>query len=365
MAVERRRLRPYLTMESTQELLNDLLRLQSPPIPDGYQVPLGNQGLQPLGVNGGSIAAAQGTLLLSESEYRNRPIGLYFGLTDDDWSLFNTAVLNDLHTIFGRDAATDVGIVYTVTNARLRQLVTVSTESIAEWRSSDQRWTRNLIAEGTETRPRPLRMPRDGCRLSVRFVLLRNLDRDANHPLRPWRKGSWLASADIKIVATRGSGLLPKPLTEEAREMFGLGGLCTTYIDYFGNPEGVCHVGDLSTVMSVYVDEHLLHSVARRDQKGGFDKSASAALLTNWAADTYRALVQMIHQDPELEEFDLETERDVYSFTHLLLCRIRDSYNIPVEESLNVLKENPHRFVSLLEGTLGLKDLDGQLLELR
>lgn len=366
MAYEKRGVRPFETMDATQTRLNANLRIQSPRIPDGFQPLFGNLGLTPHGVDDGSIAAPGGTVVLSPDQYKSNSFGLYFGVHEDDWLEITRAATDDLTRIFGRIADAPVNLLVTVTNTRLNLTQVILDVPATTWLEHPDCWRWNLVDAGnTPTRPRPMRMPHDGCVITVQFVLREEVAEAKKVAGRPWRKGSWLAKVRVRVAATKGSGLSPRPLTTEIRELNSLGDHCTSFLDFHGEFSGFCFLRDLSDVLTVYIDEELLAIASRRNSTGVADKPASKGLINRWVLDTYRSLVHILSRDDQLSEFDVDMEDHRYSFTYQLLSRVNDYSNLSYAEALNVLRENPDKFIALLEGSMAMRSSDSALMDLR
>lgn len=364
MSYEKRGVRPFDTLDKTQTLLNQMLRVQCPPIPDGYQPPLGNEGLKLIGVDDGFIAGAGGTLILSPEQYVGDSIGLYYATHEDDWQTLTSEAGKELDRIFGKRRNAPVSVVVTLTNTRLKQVQLVSCTPFGEWSSGE--W-RHLLSErktGAD-RPRALRMPADGCVLGIRFLLDKDLPEEHRVSGRPWRKGSWLAAVDINISASREGGLLPRPMNDTIRERFGLREHTTLFVEFRGEASGMYAVGDLSDVLSVYIDESLLKSATEENQKGELVRPAGGPLVNRWVIDTYRALIDRYSRDDRLDEFDPTTADHKRTFLYSMLQKVEDACHIPIDEALLILKDQPNRFAALFEHVLGLKVQDESLLQLR
>lgn len=352
-------------MDRTQRLLNDFLRIQSPPIPDGHNPPLGNLGLTAHGVQGGEIAGNGGSLLLDSDQFVSNAFGLYFGVHEDHWGEITSTFGKEIVDIFGAWQDAPVNLLVTVANRRLRQMVVLLDIPFQEWLSSPNGWRWILVRAGiSDDRPRPLRMPNDGCDIVVQFVLREDLQEKFRIRGRPWRKGHWLARVKVKVSASRGSGLAPRPLTPEIREAFNLGNQCTSYIDFRGDPSGLCMQFDLSDVLSVYVDENILKNAGRVKPNGETENPAGDAMFARLVMDTYRTLIFSLWKDEELDAFDVDDEQHRYTFTYSVLERVASYANTSVEEALNILKESPSRFSSLVEGSLNLLGSDNKILDL-
>lgn len=365
MAYEKRGLRPFDVLDGTQKLLGEKLRVQSPRIPDGCLPAEGNQGLKPHGVPDGAIAAPGGTLLLDADQYTTNTVGLYFGLNDGDWSEISRKVGEEIDAIFGNRVDAPVNLLVTVTNTRLRMSHVVMEMPLTDWMYGET-WRFDLVHAGASPdRPRPLRMPQDGCAITVQFVLRSDLPEAFRRQGRPWRKGSWLAKWVVKVAANRGSGLAPRPLNAEVRRLRGLGDLCTSFIDLRSERSGICMAADLDEVVTVYIDEALLRSVSTLRRNGQPELPASDSLLNRIVMDTYRALIFAITSDEELDSFDVDEDDHKRTFTFHLLKRVSDYAKISEAEALNVLRDQPNKFIALLEGNLNLLASDNHLLTLK
>lgn len=364
MSLEKRGVRPFDTLDATQSLLNRTIRLQSPPIPDGFQPPLGNLGLTPIGVQIGQVAGPGGTLVLEHDQYVGGPIGLYYCTNDDDWQTLTAETGKELDRIFGRRMDAPVNVVVSLANTRLKQVEILSSETFAEWASND--WRRMLTKRATgKQRPRALRMPADGCVLSIRFLLHSDLPPARRIAGRPWRKGSWLARVDINISSAVHGGLQPRPMNDAIRERFGLGSHTSLFVEFRGNCSGLHAVTDLSDVVSVYIDESLLAGAMELTPQGKPIRAAGDSLVNRWVLDTYRTLIDCYSKDDRLEEFDVNNDEHRRTFLFSMLSRVEEACRISVEEGLLVLKDQPTRFAALFEHVLAVRQSDELLLGLR
>jgi hypothetical protein len=208
-------------------------------------------------------------------------------------------------------------------------------------------------------------MPGDGCTLTVAFLLHDDVPKSRRVSGRPWRKGSWLARLEVAISAARDGGLAPRPLTEEIRNRFGLPSYTSSYVHVHGGTSGVHLVADLSEVLTVYIDEELLLAAAELDARNAHVHPGGGPLLNRWVLDTYRSLIMAYCKDDSLDEFDPEDDAHKRTFLYSMLQRVEDHCVIPVAEGLLVLKEDPYRFVALMEHVLGVRETDRELLQLR
>lgn len=367
MSQERRGVRPFDSLERTQSLLNQLVRVQSPPIPDGYQPNFGGQGLKPIGLSEGtgSIAAASGTLNLSADEYMTNAVGLYFGTDQQAWSDLINELDDELLSLFGFSYAAPVSLLVTATNSRLNQMVELLNEPYSHFVDADD-WRRIIVPPGdSKMRPRPLRMPADGCIITVQLMLNEDLPESHRAAGKPWRKGSWLCKVAVRVRAARGSGLSPRPLTASARERFGVGPFSSIYIHFPSGYEGLSTVSDLAGHMNVFIDENALMVATEVKNNGTLTAPAAEGILQHWVMDTYRSLVMAFLRDDSLTAFDLDHPEAASTYLYSLLQQVSEHGDIGIEESFLVLCEHPERFIALIENSLNKLATDHALLRLR
>jgi hypothetical protein len=363
MAFERRSLRPFDALEKTQTLLNHVVRLQCPPIPDGFQPLLGEPGRKAIGVRG-EIAEPGRTLVLNHDQYVGGGIGLYFGVNEDDWLQLTKVAGEELSKILGPGRLGFATIVVTVTNNRLKMIHKVLELTFDQWTGGD--WRVLLAPPGDrEARPRPLRMPADGCVVRVSILLNRELPTDMRAEGRPWRKGSWLAGVDIKISAGKGTGLAPRVLDAAIREKFLLGEHTSSFVDIHAERSGICWTSNLAEVMTVYIDEDLLKSAAEMTSPDEHVRAAGGPLITRWVMDTYRALIQAYSADDQLADFDPDSGVHEQTVLYSMLLDLEEKLLVNRSEALLILREQPSRFTAMMEHVVGLKMTDQSLLELK
>ena len=73
----------------------------------------------------------------------------------------------------------------------------------------------------------------------------------------------------------------------------------------------------------------------------------------------------ILSHDDQLTDFDPENTEDRYTFTFLLIEKVANYAAISEAESLNILRELPNKFMSLLEGANNLVMSDRALLNLK
>lgn len=138
-----------------------------------------------------------------------------------------------------------------------------------------------------EQRPAPLRTPVGGCRVDVYVSLATNL---VEGPLRPWRKGTWLAHEQFDVRTDVGEfGFIPLPLTNDMRRSFGIPSWAARHVVVH---DPLVPYED-AQVIEIYVDEEVLQQLAHRPttaaaaylQRQLFLDAMSAVLLEASASD--------------------------------------------------------------------------------
>jgi len=362
MPSETRYLRPFDAMERTQALMSQTLRVQSPPIPGDFQPPDGSQGLEPLGVIRGSIAQNRGTLNLDEAGFLSDAVGLYLGLNEAEWDDFIGTAREEINGLVGASPDPPVSLLVTVYNQRLRQREILLDMPFRDLEASPSKW-RQVIVKSTDRsdRPRLLRMPKDGALLSIQFVLSRDIEKSRRRTGSPWRKGSWLARVTVKIRAKAGRALSPTPMTAEIRSRYSLGTNTVVYPHFFEGADGLCEVEDLSDVVTFYVDEELLKEFTNTRENGSLVNSAGQAVQFQWAMMLYRSFVAAVGRDPGLELFD-PVDADRHTFLASLVADVAGELGTSPEEALNVLRERPEQFLSVVESEKRGKEYFHELL---
>lgn len=115
----------------------------------------------------------------------------------------------------------------------------------------------SAIVNLSDPRPEALRTGFHGAKVAAYLLLIEDID---PQPLRPWRKGTWLARAVFRLVSSTLSSSLfrPTPLDKTQRDRLGLPQGVVRYLD-LGDYEPSQRYDDPPTF---YVDEDLLNSLA-------------------------------------------------------------------------------------------------------
>lgn len=227
MSSERRTIRPYRGVDRVQAALEQVsLRLGDRALVDG------------------SRASVPTTAYLADR------LELVFAGDDDEFALWRKEVVEAVEAT--GLAVEDAALVLVTSSSRLKLAEVAWRKSVKDL-ATGQRYETIATANA---RPESLCAPFGGC-LAELFVVL---DRELTpQPLRPHRRGTWLARTSYKIVTDLGEiGFTPLPLTAEERERLELGEDTLRFVEVESaiNPERA------DDALSVYVDEDVLAELA-------------------------------------------------------------------------------------------------------
>ena len=138
-----------------------------------------------------------------------------------------------------------------------------------------------VVALTEPNRPEALCAPHHGARVDVFLVLQRTLE---PRPLRPWRRGTWLARETFRIATEQAQRLFhPKPLDDEMRKQLGLPQKTMRYVKMDDvDPLESYDAGALD----LYVDREFLDDLSARSRS-----PVSQAMQLQLAQDVIAAIV--------------------------------------------------------------------------
>ena len=138
-----------------------------------------------------------------------------------------------------------------------------------------------VVALTEPKRPAAFCAPHHGATVDVFLLLSRALE---PLPLRPWRRGTWLARETFSIATERSQRLFhPRPLDDETRKQFGLPRKTMRYVRMDDvNPLEPYDAG----AIDLYVDRELLDDLSARARS-----PVSLAMQLQLAQDVIAAIV--------------------------------------------------------------------------
>jgi hypothetical protein len=185
---------------------------------------------------------------------------------------------------------------------------------------------------------RALRTPHGGCTVETALCLAENLEADFDYPLRPRRKGTWLARTTMQLRTTsERAGFPVYPLTPEERTQLGLSDETIRFVVL----ESPLQPSD-PTELRVYLDADLYSRVNAQP-----DSPGSRALQRELWVSTMSTIVLESVRSPELAAATLDDLDDTW------LGRLIEWVAGPRQEDqqiwLETIKEHPSAFVSQID----------------
>lgn len=264
MSKETRTVRPFVGLDGLAGVLDEaVLRF-------GQDTCLGNRGI---------------TVDVSPHEFLLRPVLIEWGSDDEAFDGFAERIRR------GADAAglrlDDIALVVVASSSFVK-----TADVVLECSRGDLLRLPRISDLTAETRPTAFRAPFNGFTVDAYLVLARSLPR---RPLRPYLRGTWLASVRFRIETTQVAALLPPtPLTDEIRERHRLPAKTIRYL-YFGDHDLLMPYREQEQPV-FYVDEKLLAQMNARRRS-----PPSKALQLQLAHDFVSAVIRRASATPELD----------------------------------------------------------------
>jgi hypothetical protein len=274
---------------------------------------------------------------LSTEDYLTRPIELALATEGEQFenALDHLATgLQDLDL-----QGPDVSLIAVASSPTMKMTDIVANESLANPRQISR-----VIPVADRQRPRALMAPRGGCNLSFFVYLNRSLEAT---PLRPWRKGTWLARADFRLRSDLGaSGFTPRPLDDEQRDRLELHRKTVRYVE-IDDESLISESADLST-LEVWVDADLLAQLNVNSKT-----PAAETFQRQLFIDAVAAIVYSASRLLENETY-LDLEETLVGRVIDLVAGDKAS-NEARDACVSMIKNGPARFVALAEGAIDFR----------
>ena len=203
-------------------------------------------------------------------------------------------------------------------------------------------------------RPRALSASTHGATITAYLLLRQNIKRK---PLRPWRKGTWVARATFNLRTGMASLLFrPTPLDDKTREELELPSDCVRYV-YIGDHEAL-EAYDESTPPTFYVDEAVL---ARLGSEAG--TPAGVALQVQLVVDFISAVINNVAaQDRKPHSVDWHELKDSLFGCIVTLVVGKDATTHERDRIIRLAEEDPPKVVALAESALRVRQTTLRLL---
>lgn len=204
------------------------------------------------------------------------------------------------------------------------------------------------IVNLSDPRPKALRAGFHGANVVAYLLLTEDIDL---RPLRPWRKGTWLARAVFRLVSTSPTTSLFRltPLDQTQRDRLGLPQGVVRYID-LGDFESIQSYDD-SNLPTFYVDEDLLASLTARPNSR-LSRFVQVQLVQDFIWGVLRSPAVQQEELDDLSWTDLEETLLGKILSLIAGSKASDERRYAlVKES----KEKPDKVLALAEDAIGLR----------
>jgi hypothetical protein len=226
---------------------------------------------------GSDVLSNDSSLVLSEYEYRHVPVSVQLAASDAAFEQSLHDVMKELQE--NELSPSDISLIVNLYSGFLK----ISEFPFNALFADLGKTGRIISLTSAGCRPDALLAAKSGCQIEVAAVLSKQLE---PKPLRPWRKGTWLARSRYRLSSeTVFNGFTPRPLTKEAKEVFGLPSATTRYVVV---PDGIDPLSDEASaeLVELWVDADLLAAVSARDAS-----VASIAFQQQLFVDAFSAVV--------------------------------------------------------------------------
>jgi hypothetical protein len=335
MSSEIRVIRPFRAFHRVEALLRERAEL------------VATDGSDPVGV--GEV------MFLDPSSFISAGVQLTLAPDRESLQELRDTFKEERQQVFG--ARENVTLVVMLSTPRLRYADIVANVSLRESSSIPQRIDLAPRLELDHTRPRALRTPRGGCFVDVLLLVDEELDKA---PLKPWRKGSWLAKVRFKIRSQiHDAGFQPIPLDDALRGSLELGEGVQQYATLRDGVTSVGRAQTLDSVMEFYVDEGTLEFVSATP-RGPLETH----LQTRFVLDAVAFFAGEARNDSELVDYEPEAWAGTVVDD---LARLASGEARPTTDDLismvDLLRTKPHDFIARLEDAWNLRGVVAAALE--
>lgn len=326
MSKETRTIRPFIGLEGLKDVLDEVL------LHFGQEACLANDGL---------------TVDLSPREFLLRPVSVEWGSDGQAFKSFTERLVTGAQT--AGLALVDLSLVVVGSSSYLKLSEVVLDHSLANL----TRLTR-ISDLTTSIRPQAFSAPFSGFSVDAYLLLTRSLE---PKPLRPYLRGTWIATSRFRVDTTLGPALLPPtPLTDEIRERLHLPGKTIRYLDFREHDLLTPYAQQEQPVF--YIDEKLLAQMNARRKS-----AASKALQLQLAHDFVSAVVRRASANSELTVVNYQ---DVHTSLLGSVIRIAAGPGATEEDRerlVGKIKDHPEYVIARAEHTIDVASGYSDLLE--
>lgn len=296
-------------------------------------------------VVGDEIVGPDGRVTLDEDRYRHVPVAV--GLPHEGTALTDALISID-EGLAGIDLDAD-GVLFVV---NLYSGFLKISEYVFQCALSELAPPGGVISlTGDGPRPAALRAAHSGCRVEVAAVLA---NERTPRPLRPWRRGTWLARSRFTLSCDVDfSGFTARPMDQDQKAALGLPDSATRYVVI---PDGIDPLsGDVSPdLIELWVDADLLATMSARPKA-----AVAAALQCQLFCDVFAVVTAAARARPEFEDTPWAqlSESLLGKLIRGIVGRNKKESEAAnaarCERLLNLLKDDHGRFMAYVEDIAG------------
>ena len=187
-----------------------------------------------------------------------------------------------------------------------------------------------------------------GCTVASYLLLNRSIERK---PLRPWRKGTWLAAAHFSLRTDAGRSLFrPTPLTDEKRRQLDLPAKTMRYLD-MGDHDPLARIEDQGDEPTFYVDEEVLAQLSASPRSS----TTSTAMQLQLALDFIAAIVHSASRRLDEEPLAATSlEGSLLDSIVRLLAETHDSNSSQYLSVVDEVRRDPRKVIAKAEHSLSV-----------
>ena len=236
----------------------------------------------------------------------------------------------------------DVSILVVATTPYLKKA-----DVVFELPVSDVEALEPVVDLSDSDRPRALRAPHHGFRIDAYLVLTKDLPQ---RPLKPWRKGTWLARSFFRVTTEAGRSMFtPVPLDAETRKRLRLPAQTMSYVD-LGDHDPLEPYDDQAEKPVLYVDADLLAELS-----ASANSAAGVALQLQLAQGFMERVIFETSRREELRSLSIEDVEGTLLGRILRVAAGSKATSDVRQTILGLVRSEPSRVVAMIEHAVGIQ----------
>lgn len=292
---------------------------------------------------GADSIGADGHAVIHSDIYGSELIRLEFAADDEGMDVFTSELVSSVAAL-GLDLD-DIEIAVIASSSYLKTV-----EVLFRRRADELTEVPRVISLTTPDRPRSLSSPRSGARIEVVVCLSRNVPQK---PLRPWRRGTWLAQTQFMLRSeATGRNFRLRPLGETDRLRLGLPKGTMRHVEVSG--PAIESLSDESSV-SVWIDPQLLARLSSNPSA-----PAAKALQLQLFIDVVGAVLASARESVDFAHVGFDDIEDTLlgrileALARGRLGQTAERRRAARELLLDAARTDPEKFLSYTSASVGL-----------